>query len=139
MKHSMLLATALVMATGAAFAQDAMTETRVRTTLESQGYSDVHDVTFEKGIWTADARSADGSDVGVSIDPGTGAVHPDRQVAKLTENDVRASLSAAGYTKVHDVAFDDGIWTAEADDPNGEAVELKIDPENGEVMGAKVQ
>lgn len=137
MKPIFMLVAALALTAGAAAAQDAMTEAKVRATLESQGYSEVHDVAFEDGIWKADARSADGSDVDLSIDPKTGTVHPDKSVAKLTEDDVRASLSAAGYAKVHDVKFDDGIWNAEADDPNGKAVELKIDPANGEVMGAK--
>jgi len=48
---------------------------------------------------------------------------------------VRARLSSAGYTNVHDVDYEDGIWNAEADDPAGKDVELKIDPATGEVIG----
>ena len=44
-------------------------------------------------------------------------------------------LATAGYTNVHDVDYEDGIWNAEADDPTGKDVELKIDPSTGRVIG----
>ena len=65
----------------------------------------------------------------------TGRAYPDEQVANLTEADVRARLSAAGYTNVHDVDYEGGIWNAEGDDPAGRDVELKIDPASGKVIG----
>lgn len=69
------------------------------------------------------------------LDAKTGQVYPDQQVANLSEADVRARLSAEGYTNVHDVDYEDGIWNAEADDPAGKDVELKIDPTTGKVIG----
>lgn len=120
---------------GVAFAQDALTAAQVRAKLEAQGYTKVNDMEFEDGVWKADARSADGNRVEVRIDPATGAVFPADQVATLSEADVRAQLAAAGYTNVHDVDYEDGIWNAEADDPAGKDVELKIDPDTGKVIG----
>lgn len=121
---------------GAAQAQDALTEAQVRATLTEQGYTNVNDVKFRDGVWKADARSAEGNRVDVRLDPKTGRVYPDEQVANLSEADVRARLAAAGYTNVHDVDYEDGIWNAEADDPAGRDVELKIDPKTGRVIGA---
>jgi len=135
MKHASLLAIALVAATGYALAQDGMTEAQVRARLEAQGYDKVNDVKFEDGVWKADARSANGNRVEVRVDPQDGTVRPDELVATLSEADVRARLAAAGYTNVHDVDYEDGIWNAEADDPAGKDVELKIDPDTGKVMG----
>lgn len=131
---------------GVASAQDAtnaasgtadttMTEPQVRAALEAQGYTRVNDVEFDDGMWKADARSADGQRVELRIDPATGKVYPEDAVASLSEADVRAKLSAAGYTNVHDVEFDDGVWTAEADDANGREVELTLDPDTGRVVG----
>lgn len=137
MKHLPLLGLALACMSGLAFAQDALTEAQVRATLQAQGYTKVNDVKFKDGAWKADARSADGNRVDVRIDARTGAVYPDEQVANLSEADVRAKLSAAGYTGVHDVDYDDGVWNAEADDPAGKEVELKIDPVTGAVIGAE--
>lgn len=137
MRHriaTVLLVTASAM-TGGALAQDAMTQAQVRATLEAQGYTKVNDVKFEDGVWKADARSANGNRVDVRLDPATGEVFPDEQVATLGEADVRAKLAVAGYTNVHDVDYEDGIWNAEADDPEGKDVELKIDPDTGKVIG----
>ena len=125
----------LTATTGVAIAQDAMTESQVRARLEAQGYTKVNDVKFEDGVWKADARSANGNRVDVRIDASSGQVFPDEQVANLSEADVRAQLAAAGYTNVHDVDYEDGIWNAEGDDPSGKDVELKIDPVTGKVIG----
>ena len=138
MKKIAILTLALAAcASGAALAQDAMTEQQVRASLTEQGYTKVNDVEFEDGVWKADARSADGNRMEVRIDPATGKVYPDTQVARMSEAVVRAQLAAAGYVNVHDVDYEDGIWNAEADDPEGKDVELKIDPSNGKVIGSE--
>jgi uncharacterized membrane protein YkoI len=150
MRRTKLALLVLALAAGPAFAQSAqtsatattdaavkaaLTEAQVRAKLEGQGYTKVNDVKFEDGVWKADARSADGNRVDVRLDAKTGEVYPDEQVANLNEADVRAKLAAAGYTNVHDVDYEDGIWNAEADDPAGKDVEVKIDPKTGEVIG----
>ena len=138
MKKIAILTLALAAcASGAALAQDALTEQDVRASLTAQGYTKVNDVEFEDGVWKADARSADGNRMEVRIDPATGKVYPNTQVAQMSEADVRAQLAAAGYGDVHDVDYEDGIWNAEADDPEGKDVELKIDPTNGKVIGTE--
>lgn len=116
-------------------AKDALTEHEVRKQLAEQGYTKVNDVKFVDGVWKADARSAEGNRVDVRIDAKSGRVFPDEQVANLSEADVRARLSAAGYTNVHDVEYENGIWNAEGDDPGGRDVALKIDPASGKVIG----
>lgn len=131
------LAIALVAAAGAATAQEALTEAEVRAKIQAQGYTNVHDVEFDDGIWTADARSADGSRVDLSIDPATGDIYPDTQVSKLGKPDIEARLAAAGYSNVHDVEFDDGLWKAEARDASGRDVELRMEPNEGRIIGEK--
>jgi len=129
------LAVALFAAGGAAFAQDALTAAEVRAKLESQGYTKVNDIEFEDGMWEADARSADGNRVQVRIDAATGEVYANEQVANLGKADVEARLVAAGYGKVHDVEFDDGVWKAEAEDAAGKDVEVRLDPATGKIIG----
>ncbi len=130
------LALALAAATGAAAAQDTLTAAEVRATLEAQGYTGVNDVEFDDGMWQADARSADGKRVDVRLDPATGGIYADEQVSTLGEADIKARLAAAGYSNVHDVEFDDGLWKAEADDQSGREVGLRLDPDSGEIIGA---
>jgi hypothetical protein len=136
-RSPMLLGAALacLCSMAAAQQQPGLTKAEVQARLEAQGYTKVNDVKFRDGVWKADARSANGNRVDVRIDPTTGEIYPDEQVANLSEADVRAKLAAAGYTNVHDVDYEDGIWNAEADDPQGKDVELKIDPKNGKVIG----
>lgn len=142
MRHAATLTIGLALALCAgpvaaqdARAADAMTAPQVRAALEAQGYTRVNDIEFDDGMWKADARSADGQRVELRIDPASGQVYPEDAVAQLGEADVRAKLSAAGYSNVHDVDFDDGVWTAEAEDAEGRDVELTLDPVTGRVIG----
>lgn len=130
-----LIAAALTLAgSGIAQAQDALTAPQVRAQLEAQGYTNVKDVKFEDGMWEADATSADGKPVDVKLDPRTGTVYPDKAVSQLSEADIRAQLSSAGYTGVRDVKLDDGMWKAKARTASGEKVEVRLDPATGAVV-----
>jgi hypothetical protein len=122
---------------GAVLAQQAMTEAQVRETLIHQGYTHIDDVQFKDGLWRADARSADGSHVDLRIDPKSGTVYPDKEVSHLSEDDVRAALATQGYTNVHDVDFDDGVWKAKAKDKNDHRVKLTVDPSSGRVIDSE--
>ena len=130
-----LIAAALTLAgSGIAQAQDALTAPQVRAQLEAQGYTNVKDVKFEDGMWEADATSADGKQVDVKLDPRNGTVYPDKAVSQLSEADIRAQLSSAGYTGVSDVKLDDGMWKAKGKTASGEKVEVRLDPATGAVV-----
>jgi uncharacterized membrane protein YkoI len=122
-------------AAGSSMAQQAMTEAQVRGKLVEQGYTRVHDVKFDDGMWKAHARSGNDKSVEIRIDAKTGEIYPEDQISRLSERDVRASLSTQGYTHVHDVDFDDGMWEAKAENPSGKDVKLRIDPRDGKVIG----
>ncbi|HEV7776765.1 MAG TPA: PepSY domain-containing protein [Luteibacter sp.] len=142
MKHhavSVIFALALG-ASGVVAAQEqaAMTEPQVQAKLTDQGYTKVHDLKFKNGMWEAQARSANGKSVDLRIDPKSGQVYPDsNKVSRMSEKDVRAALAAQGYTHVHDVDFDDGMWKAKAENPSGNDVKLKLDPQSGKVVGVE--
>jgi len=133
---ALALAAALLSATAQAGDGTTLTEAQVKATLEAQSYSRINDVEFKDGVWKADARSADGNRVDVRLDPKTGQVFPDEQVANLSEADVKARLSARGYTDIHDVRFRNGIWNAKADNAAGVEMALRLDPATGDVIGA---
>lgn len=134
-KLATTLALALALGTsGMVLAQQAMTEAQVRESLIHQGYTKIDDVKFDDGLWHAKARSADGSRVKLRIDPKTGEVYPNKKVSRLSEDDVRAALATQGYTHVHDVDFDDGVWKAKARDKNDHRVKVTVDPSSGRVI-----
>lgn len=127
----------LAIAGSAAVAQQqAMTENDVRTQLQNDGYKNVHDLKFTDGMWRAKAEGGDGTNVTVKVDPKTGKAFPDKKVARLSEDDVKAALSSQGYTDVHDVDMDDGVWHAKARNPAGKKVEVQVDPDSGKVIGS---
>ena len=111
-----------------------MSEAQVRSALEGEGFRNVRDLEFEHGLWSADVDSADGNKLDVYLDPATGEVFPDNAAARVSENEVRAKLTAAGYQHIDDVEFDDGIWKAEARNAQGQKMNLRIAPTDGRVL-----
>ena len=134
----MLLLPAALVASGAVLAQspqaDALTEPQVRALLTEKGYTRIDDLDFEDGAWEPDATSADGNRVDVRVDPASQRIFAEALVSHLSEDDVKAKLSAAGYSKVHDVDFDDGMWKAEAERADGNDVEIHLDPKDGHIL-----
>ena len=111
-----------------------LTEAEVALTLSNHGYTEITNLAFVNGMWEADATAKTGGRVDVRVDPLTGAVYPDERVSMLSEAEVRARLAAAGFSEIHDVDFDDGVWTAEADDPSGDDREIRLDPNTGKIL-----
>ena len=118
-------------------ATDPMVEADVRALLATSGYSDINDVEFKEGTWTADAKSADGKHVEVRIDSTTRKIIPDEPVATIGKDAIIIKLQDAGYTNVHDVEMEGGVWKAEANDSKGNDVEIKLDPNDGHILGSE--
>ena len=115
--------------------QQALTQREVNTQLTQQGYTDVHDLAFQNGVWTARARSADGERVKLRVDPMTGKAYPNKQISLISDADIRSSLSVQGYTDMHDLDFQHGIWTVRARNTAGIRVSLQIDAQSGRIIG----
>ncbi|WP_164972207.1 PepSY domain-containing protein [Luteimonas sp. YGD11-2] len=118
--------------------QATMTEAQVRAALEGEGFRNVRDLEFEHGLWSADVDSADGNKIDVYLDPASGEVFPDNATARISENEVRARLTAGGYQHIDDVEFDDGIWKAEARNAQGQKLNLRIAPTDGRVLHERI-
>lgn len=119
-----------------AFAADkpaSLTEPQVRDLLTKQGYTRIDDLEFEDGMWETDATSADGNRIDVRVDA-SGKVHAEEVVSNLTAEDVKAKVTAAGYSKVHDVDYDDGVWKADAERDDGKNIEVRVDAKDGRIL-----
>ena len=142
--RNQVLTLALAVAfSGAAFAQAAppntgspLTESDVRALMTEQGYTEINDVEFKEGVWTADGKSADGNHVEVKVGP-DGKIIPDKGVAKITKDQIIVMAQQAGYKNVHDVDFEGGVWKVEAEMADGTDVELKMDPDDGHILGSE--
>ena len=142
--RNQLLALSIALAfSGASFAQavapntgSALTEADVRALLVNQGYTEINDVEFKEGVWTADGKSADGNHVEVKVD-NTGKIVPDTGVATITKDQIIVMAQEAGYKNIHDVDFEGGVWKVEAETADGTDVELKMDPNDGHILGSE--
>jgi len=128
---------------GAAAAQEvapntgsALTEADVRALMVDQGYTEINDIEFKEGVWTADGKTADGNHVEIKVD-NTGKIIPDTAVATITKDQIILKAQEAGYKNVHDVDFEGGVWKVEAETADGTDVELKMDPNDGHIMGSE--
>lgn len=138
--HPSILSVALVLASGATLhAQEAaaLTSPQVRALLTENGYTRIDDVRFSRGLWRADATSADGNRVDLTVNPDGSAIHADTTVATLGEDYIKAKLVAAGYSEVHDVDFRDGVWKAEAEREGGKNVRIRVDADSGEILSVQ--
>src|SRR5690606_38321423 len=117
-------------------AAKALTAGEVRELLTRAGYTKVDDLELDKGMWEADATSANGKRVDVRVGA-DGRIFADDQVSSLNADDVKARLTAAGYSKIHDVEFDGGIWKAEGERADGQKVEFRVDPKDGRILGVE--
>jgi hypothetical protein len=142
--RNQMLALAIGLAvSGGAFAQamaantgSPLTEADVRAALVDQGYSEINDVEFKEGVWTADAKSADGNHVELKVS-NEGKVLPDKGVATIDKDRIIVIAQEAGYKNVHDVEFEGGVWKVEAENQAGTDVELKMDPNDGHILGSE--
>lgn len=140
---SMLLATVATPVLAQAQAVDAspapasLTKAQVEQQLQAKGYTDVHDLKFDDGLWEAKATSADGKHVGLKIDPKNAQILPDKTVSQVGKDDIRASLSTAGYTGVHDIDFEDGVWKAKAKNANGEKLKVQLSPKDASIIATE--
>ncbi|MGH8215764.1 MAG: PepSY domain-containing protein [Rhodanobacteraceae bacterium] len=153
---SAALAASLLCAAGMACAQDApmqstqtttttttvsaptgaLTEDQIKTDIANAGYKEVSGLEFKDGVWQAKARGGNDNWVRIKVGPTTGKVYQADAPSRLNEDEIKAKLTAQGYQNVHDVEFDDGLWSADAKSPQGQDVDLLVDPDDGSVVAS---
>ncbi|MBO9717576.1 MAG: PepSY domain-containing protein [Pseudoxanthomonas sp.] len=115
---------------------DSLSEPQVRELLTKQGYTRIDDLEFDDGMWETDATSADGNRVDLRVDA-RGKVYAEDVVSNFTAEDIKAKVTAAGYSKVHDVDYDDGVWKAEAERDDGNNIEVRVDAKTGRILAVE--
>ena len=114
----------------------ALTEAEVGSKVAGAGFKEVKGLKIENGVWQAEARGGDDAFVAVFVHPLTGKVFQEGSPSKLTEEDIKAKTTAAGYQNVKDVQYKNGLWSADAETGKGNNVDLVIDPDDGSVINA---
>lgn len=114
--------------------KNALSERLIKSAIAKAGYKVVKGLKFDDGVWRTEARGGNHRWVKLAIDPVTGKVYPADAPSKLNADEIQAALTAAGYQNVHEVTFDEGLWSADAQTAQGVKVDLLVDPDNGNVV-----
>lgn len=157
-KHTLAaaLSATLLLTGGAAFAQStpmqttttttttrvgsptgALSESAIKADIANAGYQEVKGLKFEDGVWKAKARGGNDKWVEIKVGPTTGKVYEADAPSRLNKDEIKAKLTAQGYQDVDDVEFDDGLWSADAKNPEGKKVDVLADPNDGSVVAVK--
>lgn len=111
----------------------------VRDTLELAGYTDIREIEFSSGLWEANVRAGDGRWQEVYIDPANGEIFSAGSGADpLGAAAIASGLEAAGYRQIRDLDREGGIWEAEAIDPQGQPVDLRLAGTDGRILHSEV-
>ncbi|MBQ4853826.1 PepSY domain-containing protein [Rhodanobacter sp. B2A1Ga4] len=112
----------------------ALSEDAIKTAIANAGYKEVKGLGFRDGVWRSKARGGNKQWVKLVVGPVNGKVYVADAPSKLNQDEVKAKLVAAGYQDVHDVEFEDGLWSADASTEHGNKVDLLVDPDDGSVV-----
>lgn len=112
----------------------ALSEEAIKTAIANVGYKEVKDLKFKDGVWRSKARGGNHQWTELSVGPVSGKVYVNDAPSKLNKDEVTAKLAAAGYQNVHDVEYENGLWSADAKSRRGGDVDLLVDPGDGSVV-----
>lgn len=116
---------------------NALSEGAIKAHIASAGFKEVKGLEFENGVWQAKARGGNDNWVKIKVGPVTGKVYEADAPSRLNKSEIKAKLTAAGYQNIDDVDFDNGLWSADARNPEGKKVDLLVDPNDGSVVAQK--
>lgn len=135
----LILATALAAAftTAPAFAAE-LSASDVQAKLRAAGYTQVHELERDDGVWEADVTRADGTVDDVIIDPANGEIFDPRSGrAVLDAGQILALAGKAGLTRIESVERDGATWTLEAHNARNQRVDVRMSGHDGRVLSSR--
>lgn len=132
---SAALATALV--ASPAMAAD-LSAAAVQAKLSAAGYTQVHELERDDGLWEADVTRADGSFEEVLVDPATGEIFDPRSDRKVLDaGQILALAGKAGFTQIESFERDGATWKLEARNARNQRVDVRMSGYDGRVLTSK--
>ncbi len=136
---TMIAATALAAALFAtpAFAAN-LSAAQVQAKLSAAGYTQVHELEHDDGVWEADVTRKDGTVDEVIIDDTKGEIFDPRDGrALLDAGQILALAGKAGLTQIESLERDGGTWTLDARNARNQRVEVRMSGHDGRVLASK--
>ncbi|HAI45301.1 hypothetical protein D3C87_433890 [compost metagenome] len=111
---------------------------QVQAKLRAAGYTQVHELERDDGLWEADVSRADGSFEEVIVDPATGEIFdPRSNRALLDAGQVLALAEKAGLRQIESFERDGATWKLEARNARNQRVEVRMSGHDGRVLSSK--
>jgi uncharacterized membrane protein YkoI len=116
----------------------------VVTGLEERGYGPIVEISFDDGVWEAEAYKDDAA-FELSVDPSSGEVvsehrddgDPKPPADSMTLPEIIGELEKAGFANLNDISFEGRSWEVEAT-RDTQKRELRVDARSGEVISDRV-
>jgi hypothetical protein len=124
--------------------QDGKSLVDVVTTLEEKGYGPIVEISFDDGVWEAEAYKDDTA-LELTVDPSTGEVvsehrddgDPKPPADAMLLSGIVGAVEKAGFADLNDISYEGRSWELEATRDNQKR-ELRVDPQNGSVISDRV-
>jgi hypothetical protein len=108
---------------------------QVEQKLRAAGYTHIHDIERDDGLWEADVVRADGRFAEVWVDPANGEIFDEHDGRKmLTAGEVLAHAAKHGLRDINDLEREGATWELEARDARGRAVDVRLSGIDGRVL-----
>ena len=132
-----IAATALLasVTVGTAAAAPLDTAAKVEQALRAAGYTQIHELEREDGLWEADVTRSDGRFTEVLVDPVAGEIfdaHDGRAV--LDAGQVMARAATHGLKDIRKLERDGATWKLEARNAQNHAVEVRLSGVDGRIL-----
>lgn len=136
---ALILATTALLGTAAASAQAApLGLPQVEKTLRDAGYSRIHEIEKDDGLWEADVTRDDGRFREVYVDPKTGEIFDEFDGrSQLSIDQLLAKATAQGLREVHAVERDGATWKLEARNARNQKVEVRLSGHDGRILSSE--
>ncbi|MHC1669035.1 PepSY domain-containing protein, partial [Stenotrophomonas maltophilia] len=132
MLKSLTLATVAVLAIAPAAHAASLGMAQAEQALRKAGYTQIHEIEREDGLWEADVSRADGRFSEVYVDPKTGEIFDEHNGrALLPTEQVLAKAQSQGLREIHSLERDGATWSLEARNARNQKVEVRLSGYDG--------
>lgn len=108
---------------------------QVEQALRAAGYSRIHEIEKDDGLWEADVTRDDGRFREVFIDPRNGEIFDEFDGrSQLSVEQLLAKATAHGLRDVHSLERDGATWKLEARNARNQDVDVRLSGHDGRIL-----
>lgn len=135
MLKSLTLATVVALAVAPTIQAAPLGMAQVEQTLRKAGYTQIHEIERDDGLWEADVSRADGRFSEVYVDPKTGEIFDEHDGrAQMSTEQVLAKAQAQGLREIHSLERDGATWSLEARNARNQKVDVRLSGHDGRIL-----